>query len=82
MSYQADAKKKHFTRGYTTDPKTLTLVLCEEAGEVAKAVNFYHNPEYKPFPGKPPPDDLEHELKDLLIAISMLAMVFDIDLGI
>jgi len=82
MSYQAEAKKIHFTRGYTTDPKTLTLVICEEAGEVAKAVNFYHNSEYKPTPGRPPPDDLEHELRDLLIASILIAMVFDIDLGI
>jgi NTP pyrophosphatase (non-canonical NTP hydrolase) len=82
MSYQSDAKKEHFIRGYTKDPRTLALVLCEEAGEVAKAVNFYHNPEYKPTPGRPTPDNLKHELIDCLVAISMLALIFDIDLGI
>jgi NTP pyrophosphatase (non-canonical NTP hydrolase) len=81
MSYQSDAKQVHLALGYTTDPKTLTLVICEEAGEVAKAVNYYHNPEYKPTPGHLTPDCLEHELKDLLIAISMLALIFDLDLG-
>ena len=36
--------------GYTNDPMTLALGIAEEAGEIAKAVNIYFNPKFKPKP--------------------------------
>jgi NTP pyrophosphatase (non-canonical NTP hydrolase) len=75
---QARAKRNHERRGYTSDLPTLGLGLCEEAGEVAKAINLL-NPHYKARPGKMF-DSLEHEIADLLVYLCAIANVRGIDL--
>lgn len=66
-------------RGYTEDVLTLTLGLCEEAGEVAKAVNINHNPNYKPSPHSKS-DSVEHELCDVLVYAFGIANALGINL--
>lgn len=79
--YQDTARQLYAERGYTNDPMTLTLGVCEEAGELAKAINWFHNPLYKnnkaSQSGSP-----EHEMHDLLIYLAALANSLNIDLGI
>jgi NTP pyrophosphatase (non-canonical NTP hydrolase) len=58
-------------RGYTTDILTLGLGLCEEAGEVAGAINN-RNPQYMKRDGRST-DTLEHELKDALVYLCAIA---------
>ena len=65
-------------RGYTTDVITLTLGVCEEAGELAKAVNM-KNPLYVPRKGSQS-DSIEHELGDLLVYLVSVANACEIDL--
>lgn len=77
---QKRAKRNHERRGYTNDLPTLGLGLCEEAGEVAKAINLL-NPLYKPTPGRHC-DSLEHELGDLMIYALAIANSAGIDLEI
>jgi len=59
-------------RQYTKDIMTLTLGLCEEVGEVAKAVNVNFNPEYK-LSAHSHSDSLEHELCDVLVYLCGIA---------
>lgn len=66
-------------RGFTDDLLTLALGLCEEAGEVGKAVNAYHNPHYK-LASKSHPDTAEHELVDVLMYAFGIASVLGVDL--
>ena len=66
-------------REHTSDLLTLALGVCEEAGEVAKAVNAHHNPEYKLSPHSQS-DSLEHELVDLMIYVFGLANAAGIDM--
>ena len=83
MGYFRDlAKREKVERGYTSDPLTLALGLCEEAGEVGKAVNWYHNPLYIHREGGKPPDSVEHEMHDVLTYLAALANALDIDLDI
>jgi Predicted pyrophosphatase len=76
---QANVAKFYRTRGYTDDLPTLALGLCEEAGEVAKAVNTYHNPKYKAMPGKIA-GNLQEELKDVMIYLLGIANAAGIDM--
>ena len=78
--YQDKIRKLYADRDYTDDLLTLGLGLCEEVGEVAKAINQM-NPKYKPSPNK---DiyNLEHELHDCLVYICGIASVSGIDLEI
>lgn len=71
--------KLYRERGYTSDPLTLALGVCEEAGELGKAVNWYHNPKYKRNP-KSDPDTVEHEIRDLLLYVAALANALNIDM--
>lgn len=66
-------------RGYTDDLLTLALGLCEEAGEVGKAVNAFHNPKYV-LSDHSRSDSVEHELLDTLIYLCGIANVLNIDL--
>lgn len=75
---QRRAKRNHERRGYTHDLPTLGLGLCEESGEVAKAINIL-GPHYKLRPGKQC-DSLAHELADALMYILAIANVHGIDL--
>jgi NTP pyrophosphatase (non-canonical NTP hydrolase) len=79
---QARIRRNHIRAGYTSDLLTLGLGLCEEAGEVAKAINLM-NPLYVPRKGKPASEheSLEHELGDLLVYLGAIANVKEIDLG-
>jgi NTP pyrophosphatase (non-canonical NTP hydrolase) len=70
-------------REYTSDLLTLALGVCEEAGEVAKAVNAHHNPEYKLSPysqSDSQSDSLEHELVNLMTYTFGLANAAGIDM--
>lgn len=75
---QRKAAENHARRGYTMDLPTLGLGVCEEAGEVAKAINL-RNPLYHARPGKVH-DSLEHEIADLLVYILAVCNSADIDL--
>ena len=79
--YRILAAQKTEARGFTEDPVTLALGVCEEAGELGKAVNWYHNPLYvhSPHTEKNPPDDDKHEVEDLLIYLASLCNALDID---
>lgn len=78
---QANVARLYKARGYTDDLLTLALGLCEECGEVAKAVNTYHNPKYKPTTGKPMfAGDLREELKDVMIYLLGIANAAGIDM--
>jgi NTP pyrophosphatase (non-canonical NTP hydrolase) len=77
---QVNVGRMYQARGYTNDLLTLALGLCEEAGEVAKAVNTYYNPLYKPTPGKPLTGDLQEELKDVMIYLLAIADAAGIDM--
>ena len=68
---QAKVKRLYIERGYTSDLPTLGLGLCEEAGEVAGAINNL-NPLYKQRDGRNQ-DDLRHELKDTLVYLYAIA---------
>ena len=72
-------KQSYAARDYTTDLPTLALGLCEEAGEVGKAVNTFHNPKYIPSEHNHS-DSVEHELIDTMIYLFGIANVLDIDL--
>jgi NTP pyrophosphatase (non-canonical NTP hydrolase) len=76
---QSRAKRNSERKGYTTDLLTLALGVCEESGELAKAVNM-ENPLYKAKDGVVF-DSIEHELGDLLVYISCLANSAGIDLN-
>jgi NTP pyrophosphatase (non-canonical NTP hydrolase) len=78
--FQEKVKNTYHERGYTDDLVTLALGLCEEAGEIGKAVNWYHNPLYIHNPTSTAPDSVEHELGDLLYYIASIANVLNIDL--
>ncbi len=80
MTYQKRVAQMYIARGYTDDLPTLGLGLCEETGEVAKAINQM-NPKYKPAPGKET-HSLEHELHDCLVYLCGIANSAGIDLGI
>lgn len=78
-TWRQNAHWKHLERGYTTDPVTLALGVCEEAGEIAKAVNMFHNPLYVPS-DHAHSDSVEHEIKDILIYLGALANALDLDI--
>ena len=79
-NYQTEVKIIYESRGYTDDLLTLGLGLCEEAGEVAKAINQM-NPKYKIESGREI-RELESELHDCLTYICGIATSAGIDLGI
>lgn len=76
---QANVGRMYDARGYTNDLPTLALGLCEEAGEVAKAVNTYHNPHYKVKSNKIA-GNLKEELKDVMIYLLSIANAAGIDM--
>jgi len=76
QQYVAELYKE---RQYTKDIMTLTLGLCEEVGEAAKAVNVSFNPEYK-LSAHSHSDTLEHELCDILVYLCGIANTAEIDL--
>jgi NTP pyrophosphatase (non-canonical NTP hydrolase) len=78
--YRKIAKELQEKNGYGTDPATIILGLCEEAGEVAKAFNCHHNKLYVRSPHGRMPDTVEHEMKDVLIYLGHLANVLNLDL--
>jgi len=78
--YQQYVQTLYTQRDYTNDLLTLALGLCEETGEVAKAIN-QHNPEYKPALGREQ-HNLEHELHDCLVYICGIANSSGINLKI
>jgi NTP pyrophosphatase (non-canonical NTP hydrolase) len=71
--YRDLAAKLAAKNGYKNDPATIILGLCEEAGEVAKAFNVHHNPNYVRSPHGRLPDSVEHESEDVLIYLGHLA---------
>ena len=80
MTLQEEVAELYKERGYTSDLLTLGLGLCEEAGEVAKAINQM-NPEYVPEPDRDI-RNLEHELRDVLVYVCGIANAANIDLRI
>lgn len=77
--WQVLASRNYKEKGYTNDPVTLALGVCEEAGELGKAVNWYHNPLYKRNPGSHA-HTVEHEIGDLLLYLAALANSLGVDL--
>lgn len=75
---QALSLEVHNAKGWTDDLPKLGLGLCEEAGEVAKAINLL-NPHYIPTPGRVA-DDLPHEIGDLLVYLFAIANSAHIDI--
>jgi NTP pyrophosphatase (non-canonical NTP hydrolase) len=73
------ALKLYVERNYTKDPVTLALGVCEEAGELGKAVNWFHNPLYKRNLNSTS-DSVEHEIRDLLLYIAALANALNINI--
>jgi NTP pyrophosphatase (non-canonical NTP hydrolase) len=80
--YRDLAAKQYQDRNYTNDPVTLALGVNEEAGELGKAVNWYHNPKYIRNEKKleSPPDNVEHEIKDTLIYLAALANALNLNI--
>jgi len=76
---QLRALRNHKRRGYTNDLPTLGLGLCEEAGEIAKAINLL-NPLYTPS-DHCKHHDLKHEVADLLIYVCAIANAAKLDLN-
>src|SRR5512139_1592842 len=77
---QNKIKEIYAARGFTDDLMTLPLGLCEEAGEIAKAVNLL-NPKYiRAKQGAP--DSLEHEVADLLVYLVAICNSANIDLDV
>lgn len=68
---QMNVDRMYQERGYTTDLMTLGLGLCEEAGEIAGAINN-SNPKYRQNKGRSQ-DSLAHELKDALVYLLAIA---------
>jgi len=71
LEIQDKVNKLYKQREYTNDIMILGLGLCEEAGEVAKAIN-QSNPKYKPEPSREV-HLIEHELYDCMVYILGLA---------
>jgi NTP pyrophosphatase (non-canonical NTP hydrolase) len=80
--YKALSSIRTLENNYTKDPLTLTLGICEEAGEIAKSVNWYWNPLYIHSPNTKPPDDVKHEVEDLLIYVAALCEALHINIEI
>ncbi len=80
--FQILVKVMHERKGYNIDgnPLMLALGVCEEAGELAKAVNVHHNPLYKPKLAASQYDSVEHELVDLMVYIAGMANSLHINL--
>jgi NTP pyrophosphatase (non-canonical NTP hydrolase) len=78
--YRAMARVISAENEYTDDPVTLGLGVCEEAGELGKAINWYHNPLYKHNPRSKIPDTAEHEMLDLLIYMGTVANALNLDI--
>lgn len=76
--YQDHVAQMYTDRGYKADLPTLGLGLCEEAGEVAGAINNL-NPLFVRRADRSS-DSLEHELKDLFVYMCAIANVAGIDL--
>ncbi len=66
--------------GYKEDPVTLASGVCEEAGELMKSVNWFHNPLYTHNPGRTDPHTPEQEIKDCLMFLAGLANALDLDI--
>ena len=79
-AYQKLAKQKWEVNKYKADLVTLALGLCEEAGEVGKAINVFYNPLYISKNPKETYDTVEHELKDVLIYVAHIANKLGLDL--
>ncbi len=78
--YRTLSKELIAKHGYGSDPATLILGICEEAGEVGKAFNWHHNPLYIHSPHGRTPDSVEHEVKDVLIYLAHLVNAMDLDI--
>ena len=76
--YQQKVQEVNDRKGYTSDLLTLTLGVCEEAGELAKAVNMKIRL-YVPKAGAVS-ESIEHEIGDLLVYIFSVANSAGIDL--
>lgn len=72
IEFQDKVRRRNARKGYTDDPVTLALGVCEEAGELGKAVNMYHNPLYIPKEGAVS-DSVKHETGDLLVYVASVA---------
>lgn len=80
ITAQRRVRRNNKAYGFTDDLPTLGLGLCEEAGEVAKAINL-HNPLY--IQRKPHVNDegnIEHEILDVLVYTLSIANALDMDL--
>lgn len=72
-SLQNDVAEIYKRRGFTDDPVTVALGLCEEAGEVARCVNRLLNPKYVKRKAGSYQESLPDELADVCIYLLALA---------
>jgi NTP pyrophosphatase (non-canonical NTP hydrolase) len=73
MGYYQDLSKKLYKeKNYTHDPVTLALGVCEECGELAKAINVFHNRLYKTDKYEQC-ETVKHEMEDILMYLAALA---------
>jgi len=79
-NWRDQARELYAKRSYTSDPPTLALGVCEEAGEVAKAVNVFFNPKFIPKGIGADHDSLDNEISDLLMYLAALANATDSDI--
>jgi NTP pyrophosphatase (non-canonical NTP hydrolase) len=75
---QSIVAKEWGSRDYTSNLFVLGLGLCEEAGEVAAAINDLH-PDFQPSEHRIK-SDLEHELNDLITYVAAIANAAGINL--
>ena len=74
---QAEIAAERASRGFTTDPERLLVLLVEEVGEVARELKKTWSPNYDHF-------EVEHlgsELADVLVLVCALASAHGVDLG-
>lgn len=65
------------SRGFTTDPVHLVVLLAEEVGEIAREVKRLWSPNYDSFD----PDRLAPEIADVFVLLSALASEAGVDIA-
>jgi len=80
MKFRERAQQLWQENDYHCNIEGLGLGLCEEAGEVAKAINVHHNPSYVSKKPKEEYSSVEDELRDILIYAAHICNMLDLDL--
>ena len=73
---QAQIVETRASRGFTTEPLKLLVLLTEEVGEVAAEMKRSWSPNYRDFNR----DQFKEEIADVFVVLTALASSFDVDL--